>query len=84
MYVSLSEIQIKDEEEASNRPFTKVLITKNRKILWCKIMTVEILYESTAEDSIKLSGIIENGGAISRLYIFVWRTAGGSPVEHSP
>ena len=24
MYVSLSEIQIKDEEEASNRPFTKV------------------------------------------------------------
>ena len=30
MYVSLSEIQIKDEEEASNRPFTKVF--NSRKI----------------------------------------------------
>ena len=34
-------------------------------------MTAEILYESTAEGSIKRSGFIENGDAINGLYIFV-------------
>ena len=33
-------------------------------------MTAEILYESTAEAAIKRSGLIENGDAINRLYIF--------------
>ena len=49
----------------------RYLIRKNGKILWCKIMTAEILYESTAEASIKREGLIENGDAINRLYIFV-------------
>ena len=34
-------------------------------------MTAEILYESTAEASIKRLGLIENGDAINGLYIFV-------------
>ena len=34
-------------------------------------MTAEILYESTAEASIKRSGLIENGDARNALYIFV-------------
>ena len=34
-------------------------------------MTAEILYESTAEASIKREGLVENGDAINRLYIFV-------------
>ena len=34
-------------------------------------MIAEILYESTAEASIKRSGLVENGDAINGFYIFV-------------
>ena len=46
-------------------------------------MTAEILYESTAEASIKRSGLIENGDAINGfIFLFDGRLV-GAPVGHS-
>ena len=43
-------------------------------------MTAEILYESTAEASIKRSGLIENGDAINGfIFLFDGRLHGRSP-----
>ena len=50
-------------------PFSLAPTTSKR--LLRRLMTAEILYEGTAEASIKRSGLIENGEAINGLYIFV-------------
>ena len=46
-------------------------------------MIAEILYESTAEASIKRSGLVENGDAINAFIFLFDRQMVGGPVGYS-
>ena len=83
MYVSLSEIQIKDEEEASNRPFTKVF--NSRKIakfygvkLWLPKYFTKVLLRPQLNNQALLNGDTINGF----IFLFDGRLV-GAPVGHS-